>query len=1022
MSEEILKALMQLFALIAKQGGEVDKKEIEYVRDYLSQQLNKASVKEHMLLFEEYAGLNLPDKDLKKGKGTSVKDSVKIFAICKKINRTLVQKQKVIVLVRLFELYTISKRYNSEKMNIIYTVSEVFAISKEDFHYIEAFAKDDKKELELSPKILQIGNAQFLPGHRNTKKNKFLNILWIESVDEYFFKHNHKSEVFLNGLNSRPGKIYIFSNGSSLRLQTGKPFFYSDAVTKFRESSDINKIHFEANNISFHFKDKTLGLRNISFSESQGKLVGIMGSSGSGKTTLLNVLCGIEKPSRGNVLINGINLHEEDSGILGSIGYIPQDDLINEDLTVYQNLSYSAKLCFKDKSKEEFHSMIIQLLSNLGLEEKKDLKVGSYSKKIISGGERKRLNIALELIREPSVLFVDEPTSGLSSRDSENVMDLLRELSLKGKLVFVVIHQPSSNLFKMFDNILLLDEGGVKIYYGNPIESIIHFKKLDHQINSDIGECECCGNVNQEIIFNIVEKKELDEYGRYTKKRKLRPKEWEQYFIRQQKEEKPEIPTAPLPSSLNIPGRFRQFVIFLKRDVIAKIYNRQYIAINLLEAPVLGFILAYIIHYIADPESETYIFRENENIPIYIFMSLIVGLFLALTLSAEEIYKDRKILKREKFLNLSRLSYLFAKISILLMISAVQAFLFVLVGNSILGIKGMYFFYWAALFSTSAFAAMLGLNISASFNSAITIYIIIPLLIIPMMVLSGAMFSFDKLNRDIGNVKYTPLIAELMATKWSYEALMVHQFKENKFEKYFYEYEKKESEADFEISQKIPALRKNLSELIVIFNSGESGKNIQTKFSLLRNEIEKYQAKLPQFKFEALNNLNISAFDSDIAFLISEYLFKIEDHYGIILAAAERKKDDIIQYMLSENRELYYGLKDTYYNERLADMVKKRFERHRILEFNDELIQQYHPIYQDPEPAGFLNFRSHFFSPTKHLFGVYFNTFWFNISVIWSMTLILFIFLYFDVLAKTISFIENIRIRNLINSKTFSKI
>ncbi len=97
--------------------------------------------------------------------------------------------------------------------------------------------------------------------------------------------------------------------------------------------------------------------------------------------------------------------------------------------------------------------------------------------KLISGGQRKRLNIALELIREPSVLFVDEPTSGLSSRDSENMMDLLRELALKGKLVFVVIHQPSSEIYKMFDKIIFLDIGGYMIYYGNPVEAVMYFKK-----------------------------------------------------------------------------------------------------------------------------------------------------------------------------------------------------------------------------------------------------------------------------------------------------------------------------------------------------------------------------------------------------------------------------------------------------------------------------------------------------------------------------------------------------------------
>src|ERR1035438_8621145 len=144
--------------------------------------------------------------------------------------------------------------------------------------------------------------------------------------------------------------------------------------------------------------------------------------------------------------------------------------------------------------------MVLNLLTDLGLYETRDLKVGSPLEKTISGGQRKRLNIALELIREPAVLFVDEPTSGLSSRDSENIMDLLKELALKGKLVFVVIHQPSSEIFKMFDKLMILDVGGYPIYYGNPVDAVIYFKTIINHVNSNESECITCGNVNPELI------------------------------------------------------------------------------------------------------------------------------------------------------------------------------------------------------------------------------------------------------------------------------------------------------------------------------------------------------------------------------------------------------------------------------------------------------------------------------------------------------------------------------------------
>src|ERR1022692_4397255 len=223
-----------------------------------------------------------------------------------------------------------------------------------------------------------------------------------------------------------------------------------------------------------------------------------MGGSGAGKSTLLNLLNGNDIPSSGQVLINGMDLHKEKEALEGVVGYVPQDDLLIEELTVYQNLFYNTKLCFAGYSDEKIAQLVKKLLLDLGLEETSYLRVGNPLKKTISGGQRKRLNIALELIREPSVLFVDEPTSGLSSRDSENIMDLLKELSLKGKLVFVVIHQPSSDIYKMFDKLLILDLGGYPIYYGNPIEALIYFKNAVKHVNANDAQCEVCGTVNPE--------------------------------------------------------------------------------------------------------------------------------------------------------------------------------------------------------------------------------------------------------------------------------------------------------------------------------------------------------------------------------------------------------------------------------------------------------------------------------------------------------------------------------------------
>ena len=1009
MSEEILRALMQLFAIVTKQDGGVAENEKKYVYSFLTQQLGESESRVYYNLFletsEQDDKKNLQQSDEKKL--ISVLDSVKILGICKKINKTLNQSQKIVVVVRLFELIAADEKLTTQRMSIINTVADVFRIQPEEFKSLETFVLEKNPEKIDDSNILIINDSKIPSGktrHIITENlYKDLIILHITEANLYFIKYTGDEDLFLNGLGLHINRIYLFARGSAVKLPKGKPVYYSDVAAHFLLDKTSGKISFLAENIEYKFKSGHIGLRNISFSVTQGNLIGIMGASGTGKTTLLNVLSGIDIPSNGSIKVNGINyLEKKGDDFKGTIGFIPQDDLLIEELTVFENLYYNTRLCFRDIEEEVLRKKVESTLQSLNLYDKKDLKVGSAFDKTISGGQRKRLNIALELIREPSILFVDEPTSGLSSRDSENVMDLLRELTLKGKLIFTVIHQPSSEIYKMFDRIIIMDEGGYMIYFGNPVEGIVYFKTLDAQINSEIGECSTCGNVNPELIFNIIEARVVDEYGNYTPQRKVSPQKWEEYYHKNVPENKIEENNQELPKNLKIPRWFNQMKIFMTRDFLSKISNRQYLILTLLEAPVLGFILSFIIRYVADPSSKRYIFRENENIPIYIFMTVIVALFLGLTVSAEEIFRDRKILKREKFLNLSRSGYLIAKIGILFIISAIQAFTFIIIANSIIEIQGMNFFYWLAFFTTAAFANVLGLNISSSFNSAITIYILIPLIMIPMMVLSGAMFSFDKLNENISRVDKVSLLAEFMPTKWSYEALMVHQFKDNNFEYSFYEVEKKISNTDFKQSYYIPELQARLTECENDFMENGKLTTSVNSFSLIKNEILAENLITPSLKrFE--NELINAEFNTELSKKIRTYLSDLNIYYLELFSEAQRAKTNHIRYLIDNEKQKYYNYLDKFHNESVADQVRKIYERKKIVEYDGRLIRKIDPIFMDPEPESFIGIRSHFYAPRKYFLGKYYDTYWFNISIIWVLTLLLYVTLYFDVLKKIVN-------------------
>jgi len=1002
MSEEILKALMQLFALITKQDGGISQQEIDYVNRFLVQQIGVDSAREYLNLYKDTAEGPGTQPDSKKPssdeapkkKRTSVLDSVLVLKLCRKISKTINQRQKVVVLVRILELVNTEYKLTDQRLEIVKTVADIFRIQKEEYQDIFSFVTS-KNEEELTK--AERGN-HLLSGA--------LFFLRVPSVELYFVKYMDHAEAFLNGLVMRTGVIYLFASGGTLRLPAGPPVYYSDISTRFQADLDHEQITLEADHLSFRFPGGVTGLKDISFSAQQGNLVGIMGASGAGKTTLMNTLAGNYRPASGHIRINQLDLWKDAGALNGVSGFVPQDDLLIEELTVFENLWYNAKFCFKQLSNKEIREKVNETLSTLGLQEKKDLRVGSVMNQTISGGQRKRLNIALELIREPAILFLDEPTSGLASRDSENVMDLLRELTLKGKLVFVVIHQPSSELFKMFDQVVILDYGGHLVYYGNPVEAVIHFRKADNQVNASVGECPVCGNVNPEQIFNIIEARQVDDYGNYTDQRKVGPASWEELFqkevsAQESATDNPSSPDSPPPTSLQVPGWLRQFFNYLRRDLRSKINNRQQLLMTLLVSPLLAFILAYIVRYIVDPTSGSYIFRENENIPIYIFMALIVALFLGLIVSAEEIFKDRKILKREKFLHLSRSSYLLAKIKVLVLISAIQAITFVLVANTILEIREMTFAYWLALFSTAVCANMIGLLISSAFSSAVTIYIVIPLVMIPMMILSGAMFSFDKLNRNITSIDKVPLIAELMPTKWSYEALMVHQYKDNQFEKNFYDFEKRISYHNFKSAYLIPALEERLNDCSYEFRNTDAIQEQETALLVLKNELIKAQSAVGDFHLrpDELDPQTLSETELEKA---SNLLSALKKHYLNQFSIANREKERYLGKLMSDRRDLYFQWLNLYHNESVSDQVKKIYEKNQIVEYKGELYQQIDPIYLDPSSEGLLGVRSHFFAPRKNFLGRYYDTYAFNIGFIWFMTILLYLALYYDLLGKLV--------------------
>jgi ABC-type multidrug transport system ATPase subunit len=1021
MSEQILKALMELFAIIARPDSDgSDRRSV--VESFLKRQLNQELVSDYLDVFDAYynkhQALQMERRERRIGP-----DSVKVLRICNDINKELTQKQKFIVLVQLFEFVKADKNEISEQeMEFIDVVTDSFYITREEQKNLREFTINSFDDIPENRDLLIVNNKKnFINKENKYLYSEFLDgHLWVAHIvttNMYFLRYIGENEMYLNGQILQQDKVYVLNPGTSIRNHLVKPLYFSDIVNKFKEDQQQQRIVFEANKISYRFKAGKTGLYPLSFREESGRLIGIMGASGAGKSTLLNVLNGSAPPATGEVLINGYNIYSEKEKTKGLIGHVSQDDLLIEELTVFENLYYNAKLCFDNYTNEELIQAVDNMLHNLGLFEIKDIQVGSPLNKKISGGQRKRLNIALELIREPAVLFLDEPTSGLSSRDSENIMDLLKDLTLKGKLVFVVIHQPSSDIFKMFDNLLFLDTGGYLIYSGNPIDSIMYFKSRVHHANWSESECHICGNVNPEQIFNIVESLVIDEYGKETRTRKISPREWNRIYNEtlQPANAASDLP-AELPSIFfKVPNKIKQLLVFVKRDMLSKLANKQYLIITFLIVPLLAFILSYIIKYynVNELEGNTYTFIDNSNLPVYLFMSVIVAIFMGLTVSSEEIIKDRKILKREAFLNLSWGSYLFSKVGVMLAISAIQSFTFVLVGNYVLEIKGMYFAYWILLFSAWASSNIMGLLISDSFKTVVTIYILIPFLVIPQILLSGVLVKYEKLNPKISSPSKIPWYGEMMVAGWGYEALAVNQFMENTYDREFYTENRAMSIAEYKKNYWIKNIENKVDFLKSNYNNQALMEKNENYLELLRNELTKELALLKSLNNKSIQGINPLFIDSLYPSRVSQATLAATEEltrlinriYIKVYNEANDRRDEMIRNMqaTSQGKELFQRIKRDYHNDKLTEFVENNNEIVRIVEYKGRLYQKIDPIYLVPDNA-FI--KAHFYAPYKRIFGKLYNTFWINTIVIWFFSITMFIILYYRGLKKLLDIAE----------------
>ncbi|HYC83683.1 MAG TPA: ATP-binding cassette domain-containing protein, partial [Chryseosolibacter sp.] len=327
MSETLLKAILRLFAQVAKEG-EVTRQERDQIRTFLEEHLSMAGVETYLGQFDTYSQTL--------SETTVSVDTVR--QLCMEINPQLTQKQKVIIVLELINIIQADGSISEQEEELVGTIGDAFKISRKEIDAIKIFVLGQSARDLDHPDILIVDSKPAQPNQKARHMSKHhldgvIAILHLVENEVYFIKYVGNTDVFLNGVPMKPGKMSVLSVGSLVRWDKDEPVYYGSILKVFKSFPENNRIAFEARNITYRFKNGKLGLRDVNLSTESGNLIALMGASGAGKSTLLHVLNGSETPSEGTVTINGIDIHRSPKKIEGVIGFVPQDDLLIEDLT-----------------------------------------------------------------------------------------------------------------------------------------------------------------------------------------------------------------------------------------------------------------------------------------------------------------------------------------------------------------------------------------------------------------------------------------------------------------------------------------------------------------------------------------------------------------------------------------------------------------------------------------------------------------------------------------------------------------
>lgn len=613
-----------------------------------------------------------------------------------------------------------------------------------------------------------------------------------------------ESDITVNGRTVRNGDQLV--DGSLIRLSPNQAVRcrFSEGLLD-EERTVIRELHIDG--LTHRLSSGKHLLDQVAFTVKRGEMLCIMGPSGSGKSTLLSTLAGHLSPTRGHVRLNGVSLYDNRSLLAPFIASMPQEDALNPQLTVREHLAHAATIRRPHLNHFEHNKRVDAILAELDLQQLAQRRVGAPGEKTISGGERGRLNLGLDLSSAAEIFLFDEPISGLSSKDSEHVAESLHALS-RDKIVIASLHRPGARVLKLFDKVLILDQGGKVAFFGSPKGMEDYFLEACQELKINAPKRIQSRQDRADFVFDVLETPLHGLIGQEGGGVRRFPSSfWQDRFESNQLLD--EVARGDTPShshlkglnsaegAMAVPSRsnkqrwiewLRLFATHFLRSLLSKFRNRGTIYSILLEAPLLALLIGVTLR--SSPDGQ-YAFNSSLHLPVYLFLSATISMFLGLTNSATEILRDSPVLRRERNCRSGTALYVSAKFLALSLLAAIQCAVYIAIGDWMLEIEHMFLIHWFWMTTTALCGTALALVVSSLVHSERAALSAVPLLLVPQLLLAGALVPFEEMNRGLfqgaesgRSAGREPFPARFMPLRYAYEGIIVSQATENRFEHY----------------------------------------------------------------------------------------------------------------------------------------------------------------------------------------------------------------------------------------------